>query len=507
MSLPSPRERMRAGRYGPGERSGLPCGRAGRSALGEGRRARTAQTGRDHLPDHAVFARSNQIRLLEWDSETLYRHVAETVKVFSWGFRPLAERWNGPSHLPCCPACPACATGTILPSVSPRARGAAKDRPQRYPPLADYALIGDCPSAALVHRSGSIDWCCMPRFDSGSCFGRLLDWDRGGFCSIVPIDGEVTSSRRYLEGTLVLETTFRCGGGEARLLDCFTMRRGGAREPYRQLLRVVEGMRGRTDLRLDLHARFDYAEVRPWIRQLGVRLYSAIGGNDGLLVFSDADIAPGKDHDLQATFSVRPGERVRLSIQAMAPEVIDDGKYEPFEPEELDRRLEETIRWWERWSSKGRLEGPFEEGAKRSAIVLKALTHAPTGAMVASPSTSLPESPKGSRNWDYRFSWVRDSSFAVRSLAELGHDAEADGYRRFIERSSAGNAEDLQVMFGVGGERRLNELEITNLEGYRGAKPVRTGNAAARQNQLDVYGDLLDLAWRWHRRGHSPDDD
>ena len=347
----------------------------------------------------------------------------------------------------------------------------------------------------------------MPRFDSGSCFGRLLDWDRGGFCSIAPIDGEVTSSRRYLEGTLVLETTFGCGGGEARLLDCFTMRRGGAREPYRQLVRVVEGMRGRTDLRLDLHARFDYAEVRPWIRQLGVRLYSAIGGNDGLLVFSDADIAPGKDHDLQATFSVRPGERVRLSIQAMAPELIDDGKYEPFEPEELDRRLEETIRWWERWSSKGRLEGPFEEGAKRSAIVLKALTHAPTGAMVASPSTSLPESPKGSRNWDYRFSWVRDSSFAVRSLAELGHDAEADGYRRFIERSSAGNAEDLQVMFGVGGERRLNELEITNLEGYRGAKPVRTGNAAARQNQLDVYGDLLDLAWRWHRRGHSPDDD
>jgi pentatricopeptide repeat protein len=347
----------------------------------------------------------------------------------------------------------------------------------------------------------------MPRFDAGSCFGRLLDWDRGGFCSITPVASDSTSTRRYIGDTLVLETTFRTGGGEARLLDCFTMRRGGSRNPYRQLLRVVEGMRGRLDLRLDVCPRFDYAEVRPWIRQLGVRLFSAIGGNDGLLVFSDADIAAGSDHDLEATFSVRPGERVRLSVRAMPPELIDDENPEPPEPEELDRRMHDTMKWWERWSGKGRLEGPFEEGAKRSAIVLKALTHAPTGAIVAAPTTSLPESPQGSRNWDYRFSWIRDSSFAVRSLAELGWDAEADGFRRFVERSSAGNAEDLQIMFGVGGERRLTELEVEGMEGYRGAKPVRTGNAAARQVQLDVYGELLDLAWRWHRRGHSPDDD
>src|SRR5439155_11832150 len=186
--------------------------------------------------------------------------------------------------------------------------------------------------------TGSIDWCCLPRFDDGSCFGRLLDWDRGGFCSIEPVDVDATSSRRYLPGTLVLETTFQTGGGEARLLDCFAMRRGGARSPYRQLLRVVEGTRGRLDVRLDVCPRFDYAEVRPWIRQLGVGIYSAVGGNDGLIVFSEADLKPGSDHDLEATFSLRPGERVHLSIQAKPPELIDEGNPEPPQLEELDRR-------------------------------------------------------------------------------------------------------------------------------------------------------------------------
>jgi GH15 family glucan-1,4-alpha-glucosidase len=269
----------------------------------------------------------------------------------------------------------------------------------------------------------------------------------------------------------------------------------------------LEGVRGRLDVKLEVCPRFDYGEVRPWIRQLGVSYYSAIGGNDGLLVTSDADMVPAGQHNLQARFSLRAGERVRVSIQYMQPELIDAEPPEPPQPDELDRRLEETLAWWKRWSSKARLEGPFKEGVQRSAIVLKALTHAPTGAIVAAPTTSLPEVPGGSRNWDYRFSWIRDSSIAVRSLAEVGWDAEADGFRRFVERSSAGNAEDLQVVYGVGGERRLAELEVESLEGYRGAKPVRTGNAAARQVQLDVYGELLDLAWRWHKRGHSPDDD
>ncbi len=377
----------------------------------------------------------------------------------------------------------------------------------RYPPIADYALIGDCHAAALVSRTGSIDWCCLPRFDSGSVFGRLLDWDRGGHCSIAPRSAGTSSFRSYIEDTSVLVTTFRNHGGEARLFDCFTMRRGGSRDPYKQLIRVVEGIRGRMNLDLVVSPRFDYGEVRPWIRQHGVRLYSAIGGNDALVVTGDPELTPTDDHDLTARISIRAGETSRLSIQYVRPELLDSTEVSGPTPEEIDRRLEQTIAWWRRWVSRIRIEGPHASGVKRSAVVLKCLTNAPTGAIVAAPTTSLPEVPGGSRNWDYRYSWIRDSAFTVRALAELGAEAEADGFRRFIERSAAGSTEDLQILYGAGGERRLVELTLDEAEGYRGARPVRVGNAAARQLQLDVYGELLDLAWRWHLRGHSPDDD
>jgi GH15 family glucan-1,4-alpha-glucosidase len=377
---------------------------------------------------------------------------------------------------------------------------------ERYPPIADYAMIGDCHSAALVSRSGSIDWCSLPRFDSGTSFGRLVDWAQGGFCSIAPV-GRTKSTRRYLDGTLILETTFRSASGEARLLDCFTMRRGGARDPFRQILRVVEGVRGQIELQVVVSPRFDYGECRPWIRSHGDGCFTAIGGDDGLVISTDADIQPGPDHDLRGRFTVREGRRVRLSIQFVRPERLDPRPPATPDPAELDRRLEETAKWWRRWSSRAKLDGPHGPAAVRSAIVLKAMTHAPTGAMVAAPTTSLPEVPGGDWNWDYRYSWVRDSSFAVRSLGELGCDAEADGFRRFAERSSAGAADELQIMYGVGGERRLDEYVLEDLEGYRRSGPVRVGNAAARQVQLDVYGHLLDLAWRWHLRGQSPDDD
>jgi len=376
----------------------------------------------------------------------------------------------------------------------------------RYPPIADYALLSDCHSSALVSRAGSIDWCCMPRFDAGSCFGRILDWDRGGWCSIAPT-GDHSVSRRYIEDTLVLETTFRAGGGECTVTDCFAMRRGGRESPRRQLIRTVEGIRGRIEMEIVVVPRFDYGEIRPWIRHLGVREYSAIGGTDGLLITSDADIAPSGLHELRASMAVRAGERVRLSIQYVLPEHLDEGRPPAPQPQELDRHLDETIAWWKRWAGRGRMEGRDAEAAIRSAIVLKGLTNAPTGAIVAAPTTSLPEAWGGSRNWDYRYSWIRDSSFTVRSLAELGYDAEADGFRRFIERSAAGSAEDLQVAYGVAGERRLTELTLGELEGYRGARPVRIGNAASDQVQLDMYGELLELAWRWHERGRSPDDD
>lgn len=381
-----------------------------------------------------------------------------------------------------------------------------------YPPIADYAVIGDCHSAGLVSRDGSIDFCCIPRFDASAYFARLLDWDLGGFCRVAPRGG-YESSRRYLDGTLVLETTFRTRTGEARLLDCFAMRRGGRDRPHNQILRIVEGVQGQVELIVEVAPRFDFGEVLPWVRRHGLGVYSAIGGHDGLLIAAETELTPARaGHRLRGRFTVRPGERRRLSLQHVRPERLDTTNPDPPGAEELDRRLSETVAWWQRWAAGARAvdglhEGPDAPGALRSAIVLKALTNAPTGAMVAAVTTSLPESPGGARNWDYRFSWVRDSSFAVRALAELGHDAEADGFRRFVERSAAGSAHELQIMYGVGGERRLGEIVLDRMAGYRGARPVRLGNAAYAQSQLDVYGWLLDLAWRWHERGHSPDDD
>jgi GH15 family glucan-1,4-alpha-glucosidase len=376
-----------------------------------------------------------------------------------------------------------------------------------YPPIGDYALIGDCHSAALISRAGSIDWCCLPRFDSGSCFGRLLDWARGGHCSVRLKGSRATPERAYLEGTLVLETTFRGPDGEVRVLDFFAMRAGGRENPRREIVRIVEGIAGRPTVKIEVAVRFDYAEMRPWLRRVAERGFAAIGGNDGLLISSDADLEPNGNHDLVASVAVAAGERVRLSIQYARPEDLDGSPPRLPEPEDLDRRLDETVGWWHRWSREGRHEGRDDPGVRRSALVLKALTHAPTGALVAAPTTSLPEVEGGSRNWDYRMSWIRDSSLAARALSAIGHDGEADGFRRFVERSAAGSAEELQIMFGVGGERRLVEIPVASMEGYRRSAPVRVGNAASEQRQWDVFGELLGLAWRWHLRGHSPDDD
>lgn len=375
-----------------------------------------------------------------------------------------------------------------------------------YPPIGDYALIADGNSAALVTRSGSIDWCCIRRIDAGSCFGRLLDREKGGYCSIAPKGDGWTASRRYVEDTLVLETTFRSEGGEARLLDCFLLPKEEGVAPPRRLLRIVEGVHGHVELELEVSPRFDYGEVKPWLRHEGVRRYAAIGGDDGLLVSCDAEIEPAGDHDLHATVSVHAGERVRLSIMFVPPERLDNDPPAAPGPKEIDRGLEQTVERWREWSSRIDFEGPYKPGVLRSALVIKALTNDQTGAVAAAATTSLPESPGGSLNWDYRYSWIRDSFFSVRSLAEIGFEAEADAFRCFVQRSSAGSAEELQVMYGMGGERRLTEGEL-GLEGYRGARPVRVGNAAAGQLQLDAYGELLELAWRWHRRGNSPDDD
>ena len=217
-------------------------------------------------------------------------------------------------------------------------------------------------------------------------------------------------------------------------------------------------------------------------------------------------MAPTNSHDLSATFTIRPGDRVHVSIQSLLPEELDGDPADVPSVGDLDHRADETRAWWRKWAARVTFDGRDGPDVRRSAIVLKALTNARTGAVAAAVTTSLPECPGGERNWDYRYSWIRDSNFTVWSLAEVGFDAEAEGFRRFIERSSAANGESLQIMYGLGGERRLTEFEL-DLDGYRNARPVRIGNGAAGQEQHDVYGELLNLAWFWYRRGHSPDDD
>jgi GH15 family glucan-1,4-alpha-glucosidase len=359
-----------------------------------------------------------------------------------------------------------------------------------------------------VSRAGSIDWCCLPRLDSPSVFGRILDWDAGGYFQIVPREDHRVS-RRYLEDTLVLETTFTTDDGAVRLLDAFTTREGGRERPHRQVVRVVEGIRGETQVQIRVAPRFDYGDIRPWIRDVGQDAFAAIGGNEGLLIYGDASLVIEDRSDLVGSVSVTEGRRVRLSFQFAPPEELD--RHDPIDvPDgnELDRRLDETVAWWRRWvKDTDRWPESWRDAVQHSALVLKGLTNPRTGAIAAAATTSLPEVDGGENNWDYRSSWIRDSTWAVRALGELGYEAEADGFRRFSERSAAGSTEDLQVMYGLGGEHRLGETHFDDLEGYRGAKPVRVGNAAARQQQHDVYGELVDLAWRWHARGHTPDED
>ena len=384
---------------------------------------------------------------------------------------------------------------------------AVAERSDPYPPIADYGLIGDCHTAALVSREGSIDWCCMPRFDSGSVFGRLLDREQGGCCAIEP-SGEVRSLQRdYLQGTLVLVTTFHLDGGVLRLTDCMEMRvNADAVDPHRRILRVLEAERGSVDVRVRITPRFDYAELKPWIRHEGRQVYSAVGGDEAVVMSGDLELREGEDHEVYAEATIRPGERTRLSLWFTRPEELDLDPPSAADPHELDRALEHTVKWWRSWARGIGVEGAQSDDALRSASVLMALSHAPTGAIVAAPTTSLPETIGGERNFDYRYSWIRDASLTVRAMADLGFEAEADRFRRFMLRTAGGSVEDLQVCYGIGGERRIGESRL-ELPGYRDSRPVRVGNAAREQLQLDVYGELVNLTWRWHKRGNSPSDD
>ncbi|HET9163407.1 MAG TPA: glycoside hydrolase family 15 protein [Solirubrobacterales bacterium] len=375
---------------------------------------------------------------------------------------------------------------------------------ETQPPISSYGLIGDYRSAALVSAAGSIDWCCMPRFDSGALFARLLD-PEGGHCSIT---AQRTLGRDYLERTLVLETRLAGEDGEARLLDFFLLS-GEVEQPC--IARIVEGVKGSVELKAEIVPRFDYGAVAPWLREAGGdNSFAAIGGDDGLLIRADFELEVVDHHRLEAELRVGEGERRRLSLGYRRPVEMEPlERFEGLDAGEIDAALERTVECWREWFSRLDEEALGLEGVGRSAAVLKALSYEQTGAIVAAPTTSLPEARdlSGERNWDYRYSWVRDSALAAHSLAELGYEEDSDAFRRFIERSAAGHAGDLQVLFGVGGERRLGEEELDHLDGYRGAAPVRAGNGASEQFQLDAYGQILDQSWSWHRRGNSPEDD
>jgi GH15 family glucan-1,4-alpha-glucosidase len=371
----------------------------------------------------------------------------------------------------------------------------------RYPRIDDYGFLGDGLGAALVSTAGSIDWACLRRIDTGSTFGRLLDWDAAGYFRIAPLSDAATVTRRYVEDTMVLETTFWTPDGVARLLDLLALTTEGV--PIASLVRIVEGVSGAVTFGVELRARYDYGRLRPWVRTHTDCVHSLLGGDDGLLINTDMPLEVEDDADMCGTVTVRAGERRRIALDVRWPHEIDPPTDIPPSAAQLDQRLEDTIVGWRRI----REDVSIGPSLRRSALVLRALGNADTGAIAAAATTSLPEVVGGDSNWDYRYTWIRDSWLTVRSLAEVGDIDCADRFRRFVERSAAGQVAELQIVFGVGGEHDLFERELDHLEGWRGSGPVRIGNAAAGQLQLDAFGELLELAWLWHERGFQPDDD
>ena len=359
--------------------------------------------------------------------------------------------------------------------------------------LEDYALIGDCESAALVGRDGSIDWLCWPRFDSGACFAALLGSAAHGRWRIAPVGDYRSSARRYLEDTLVLETAFRTPGGEATIADFMPPR---AACPH--LVRRVHGRRGRVRMRVDLTLRFDYGSIVPWVTRVDARTLRAVAGPDMVVLRTDVPLR-GEDLSTVGVFEVAAGETVDFVLSYAR-------SHRPL-PEAIDAAaaLEATAGYWRAWSGRFRRTGRWHEAKLRSIITLKALTYAPTGGIVAAPTTSLPEQPGGARNWDYRFCWLRDATFALRALMDGGCFEEAEAWRAWLLRAVAGTPSQVQIMYGLRGERRLEELELPWLPGYEGSRPVRIGNAAAGQLQVDIFGEVMNALYLGRRGRLEPD--
>jgi GH15 family glucan-1,4-alpha-glucosidase len=346
-------------------------------------------------------------------------------------------------------------------------------------PIEQYALIGDCHTAALVGSDGSIDWLCVPRFDSGACFAALLGGPEHGRWRIGP-SGKITAvQRRYREGTLILETEFETPEGRARLTDFMP-----ASQTRFDVVRIVEGLSGRVAMSLELIVRFDYGSIVPWVRRCGDVLLMTAGPDTLELAGSIA--VEGKGMKSVAEFTVGAGERQWLTLNYRYSHIETLPAVDPFE------ELEEADKLWHKWSGRSAPQRRWHEPVERSLITLKALQYRPTGGIIAAPTTSLPEKLGGVRNWDYRFCWLRDATFALNALLLAGYIEEATQWREWLLRAAAGSAKDLQILYGITGVRRLDEYEISWLPGYQGAAPVRVGNAASKQCQLDVYGEVMD---------------
>src|SRR5215210_4528301 len=347
-------------------------------------------------------------------------------------------------------------------------------------PLEDYALIGDTQTAALVGRDGSIDWLCLPRFDSPACFAALLGDESHGRWLIAPAGDITRTERRYRQGTLVLETDFHTRDGILQVVDSMPIR-----DEAPDVVRLARCVQGRVAVRMELVLRFDFGRVVPWVRRAADGGLTAIAGPDAVHLIPGRPTR-GRDLTTVAEFELEPGEDVPF-VLTWYP------SHEPV-PDPVDgiAATEDTTRWWQEWSARSSADGPHRDLVQRSLITLKALTYAPTGGIVAAPTTSLPEQIGGVRNWDYRFCWVRDATLVLQSLMHAGYMDEAAAWRDWLLRAVAGSPSEMQIMYGPAGERRLTELELDWLPGYEGSAPVRIGNAASDQFQLDVYCELMD---------------
>jgi GH15 family glucan-1,4-alpha-glucosidase len=359
--------------------------------------------------------------------------------------------------------------------------------------IEDYALIGDTQTAALVGNDGSIDWLCMPRFDSPACFAALLGDESHGRWLIAPAGDVRRTERRYREGTLVLETDFHTADGVLQVVDSMPIR-----DEAPDVVRLARCLEGRVNVRMELVLRFDFGRVVPWVRRSDDGGLTAIAGPDAVHLVPGRP-TQGRNLTTVAEFELEAGEEVPF-VLTWYP------SHEPVpQPVDAVAATQDTTEWWQQWSARSEFTGPHRDLVQRSLITLKALTYAPTGGIVAAPTTSLPEHIGGVRNWDYRFCWVRDATLTLQSLMQAGYMDEAHAWRDWLLRAVAGSPSKMQIMYGPAGERRLTELELDWLPGYEGSSPVRIGNAASGQFQIDVYGELMDALLQGRRGGIAAD--